>query len=186
MKLGEVERQALKRMSRKHPSRSWWSRNWPWFSFTVLVTVLVVGGGLIYWALFWRAYHSPLFLASMEKIQADSRVQKALGQSVAIGSWPAPNARWDASEQDLRWPLVGPNGPAKAHVNARLMRDQWETIELEVVLPDGRRIAIADTTSNKNDAPAYVPPKAPAAKSKPDAASPTINLMTPPTDEAPK
>ncbi|MCE5302969.1 MAG: cytochrome c oxidase assembly factor 1 family protein [Planctomycetaceae bacterium] len=188
MSLKEIEKQALQGMTRIHPSRSWWSRNWCWFSVTVFASVVVLGGGLIYWALFWRTYHSTLFLASMEKIQADPAIQKALGDPVSIGNWPAPSARWDAAEQDLRWPLVGPKGPAKAHVTARLLRDQWETIELEVVLPNGHRIAVADKTSNQNDAPAYVPtsPAKKAGDANTSPPAPTINLPTPPSDDAMK
>jgi hypothetical protein len=162
-------------------NRGWWSRSWRWFLPTLLLVIVVLGGGAIYWSLFTRIFHLDVCQSGMQAIQASNEVQQALGQPITPVCWGVPpSTRLEAGEKDVRWEIEGPKGKAKAHVHARLLQGQWAIDVLEVTLGNGRRLSIAAGGDNAQEAPAFTASKPEAKKSESKAPPPEINLPIPP------
>ena len=66
----------------KQKRRGWFRRNWKWFVPAMLLTIIVGGGGVLYWALFTRVYNLDVCQSAMRTIAADKGLQKALGQPI--------------------------------------------------------------------------------------------------------
>jgi hypothetical protein len=163
------------------PSRGWWSQNWRWFLPTLLLAIVVLGGGGIYWSLFTRVFHLDVCQQGMQAIRANSEVTQALGQPIAPVRWGLPpSARLEAGEKDVRWDIEGPQAKAKAHVHARQLQGQWAIDLLEVTLANGQRLALAAGGDNAGEAPVFAAPKADAKKPESKGPAPEINLPIPP------
>ena len=167
-------------------------RNWGWLALltpqfiyfsAVLVLILLIGGGGIYWSLFHRVYGLDVYQTAMHDIQGDKGLRQQLGEPIqAVVGWRPPNARIEATEKDVLWDIAGPKGSAKAHVFARLMQGKWEVVQLEVVLANGKRMHIAGEGDAEAEAPPFMVPKAEPKKSEANAPAPEINLPIPPND----
>jgi hypothetical protein len=192
MKLNDLDLQALQRdldeYARQRAQRGWFRRNWLRVMLLLLLLVVVIGGAGAYWALFIRVYRLEIFQSAMQQIEADKAVQDALGQPVTKASWPPPSARLEEGEKDIRWPIRGAKGEAKAHVASRLMMGKWEIVQLEVILADGKHLAVASAGDSEASAPAFSAPKAGDSKPEADknAPAPEINLAIPPDDGSQK
>ena len=164
--------------------RGWWSQNWLWFLPMLLLAIVLLGGGGIYWSLFTRVFQLDVCQSGMQAIQASSEVQRALGQPVTLVRWGfPPSARLEAGERDVRWDVEGPQGRAKAHVHARQMQGQWAIDLLEVTLGNGQRLSLAAGDDNVGEAPPFGAAK-PESKTPPTKApAPEINLPVPPANE---
>jgi hypothetical protein len=169
--------------------RGWWSRNWLWFVPTVLLALVILCCGcplaIGLW-LYSRVFDLDVFQDAMQKIQANAELTRELGQPISPVRWPPPSFQPEDREMDVRWEIAGPKGRANAHVKARLMKGRWETVILEVVLANGKRVSLA-VEEGGNEAPKFEPGKPAAAKppaTKPEAGAPApqINLPTPPAD----
>jgi hypothetical protein len=161
--------------------RGWWSQNWRWFLPTLLLVIVLLGGGGIYWSLFTRVFHLDVCQSGMQAIQASSEVTRALGQPITLVRWGfPPSARLEAGERDVRWDIEGPQGRAKAHVHARQLQGQWAIDLLEVTLANGQRLALAAGDDNVGEAPPFAAPKPEAKKPESKGAAPEINLPIPP------
>lgn len=186
MSMDNIDLEALDRdlqeFARQQHARGWWRRNWRWFVPTLLVALILLGGGAIYWSFFTRVYHLDVYQTAMQKIEADEGLRRELGQPIQTVGWPPPSARVEASEKDVRWDIEGPKGRAKAHVNARLMQGQWEIIVMEVVLAGGKKVLLTEAGSDASEAPPFTGAKAETKKSEVNAPAPEINLPTPPDD----
>ena len=167
--------------SAQRPQRGWWSQNWRWFLPTLLLVIVVLGGGGIYWSLFTRIFHLDVCQQGMQAIQASSEVTRALGQPIGPVRWGLPpSARLEAGEKDVRWDIEGPQGQAKAHVHARQMQGQWAIDLLEVTLPGGQRLSLAAAGDNADEAPPFAAPKPETKKSESKGPPPEINMPIPP------
>jgi hypothetical protein len=191
MNLDNIDLVALQRdleeFAREQQQRGWWRRNWLWFVPTLLVVLVLLGGGGAYWALFTRVYQLDVYQSAMQKVASDGAVRRVLGSPVTTATWPPPSARVEAGETDVRWPIEGPDGRAKAHVLAKLMQGKWETIQLEVILADEKRLLITSDDESEADAPTFVAPpktKPQTQDAAPNMPAPEINLA-PPTDDGP-
>jgi hypothetical protein len=147
-----------------------------------LLLLAAIGGGVGYWWFFFRVRNMEAYQTAMQKIQADHRVQEALGQPIEAVNWPlreaVPNARIEDQEIDIRWPIQGPKASAQAHVHQKPMQGKWQTDQLEVTLPGNKRVAIRDTDENDPDAaPLFNAP--PKSGDKPDAKQPEKNAPPP-------
>jgi hypothetical protein len=172
MNLDNLDMDALQRdleeFAREQAKRGWFRRNWLWFVPTLLIAIVLLGGCVAYWGLFLRVYQLDVYQEAMKHIQADQGMCKTLGEPIGPANWPAPAARVEDSEKDIRWHIQGPKGNAAAHVNAKMMRGKWEIIQLEV---DGKRITIGGE-GGANDAPVFSTTPAPSTQ-KPAAATET-------------
>jgi hypothetical protein len=167
------------------PPRGWWSRNWLWFVPTVLLTLVILCCGCPLGIAFWlfnKVYDLEVFQTAMQKIEADDGLRRELGQPIAIVRWPPPafsiEERNGRGEADIRWEIEGPKGRGKAHVQARLTGERWETVRLEVVLANGKKISLAEA-DGANEAPPFEGPKPETEKSDAAAPAPEINLPIP-------
>ena len=164
--------------------RGWWSRNWLWFVFTLLLAVIVLGAGAIYWWLYIRAYRLEACQSVMCIIQTDKELQDLLGQPIRPVYWPSretvPNARIEESEIDVLWNIEGPKGRAKAHALSKLRQGKWQTIVMEVVLPSGRKVLLTEAGGGAGDAPPFKRPESPTTEPEAEGPAPEINLPIPP------
>lgn len=184
----------LQEFVEQHGRRGWFRRNWLWFVPAILLTIVVGGGGAIYWAFYTRVYNLDVCQSAMVTIESDPRLQKALGDSIQPVKWPsrevAPNARVDENEIDVIWHVEGSKSRAKAHLQSKLRQGKWETIELKVTLANGKSLSLRDVGSSANEAAPFVyPGPAPATPPKsetktPETKAPDINLI-PPSDVPP-
>ena len=187
MNFDKIDLEALQRdleeFAREQAERGWYRRNWRWFVPTALLTVIVVGGAALYWALFLRVYGLEVCQSAMRTIRADKQLQEALGQPIQTVKWPsrsaAPSARIEESEADVLWSIEGPKGRAKAHVFARRMLGKWETVTLDVVLPNGKKVLLNEAGDSEAQAPPFTAPKAEPNKPETNAPPPEINLAPP-------
>ena len=169
--------------------RGWFRRNWRWFVPALLLTIVVGGGGALYWTFFLRVYNLDVCRQAMQTINADKGLQAALGQPIRTVNWPSretvPNARIEESEIDVIWNIEGPKGQAKAHLLAKHRQGMWQTVMLEVTPSGGKRVSVQEAGNPEGDAPPFQganpePPK--TQGKKPDAKAPEINLPVPPDD----
>jgi hypothetical protein len=190
MNMDNIDLEALQRdleaFAREQEQRSWFRKNWLWFVPVLLLTVIVLGGGAVYWSLFLRIYRLDLCQAAMRTIQADRDLQKTLGQPIQVVYRPtreaAPSGRIEDDEIDLLWRIEGPNGEARSHLLAKRRQGKWETIVLEVTLPNGRKVSLADAVGGgADDAPPFDAPK-PGAKKSETGSPPADIHMLPPSD----
>lgn len=190
MSLNGIDLEALQRdleeFAREQKQRGWWRRNWLWFTPTLLAAIVVLGGGALYWSLFLRVYRLDACQSAMQAIQADKDLQDSLGQPIQVVYVPsretAPNARIEEGEIDVLWHIEGPKGRAKAHTLAKQREGKWETVILEVVLSNGRKVSLSDAVGGADEAPPFTAPKPEADKPNANAPAPEINLLAPPND----
>ena len=151
----------------------------------VLLAMILLGGGAIYWSLYLRAYRLEVCQSVMRTIQMDKELQNSLGQPIRPVYWPSretvPNARIEESEIDVRWTIEGPKGRAETHALAKLRQGKWETIVMEVKLPSGKKVLLAEA-GGADEAPAFDGPKPETKKPETNAPAPEINLPIPPDD----
>jgi hypothetical protein len=164
-------------------------RNWRCVVPTLLLALIVLGGGTIYWSLFIRVYRLGVCRSVMQTIQENKDLQDVLGQPIQTAYWPsretAPNARIEENEIDVLWTVEGPKGRAKAHARAEWREGKWETIVMEVVLPGGKKVLLTPTGDDANEAPPadFANPKPETKNSEVKGPAPEINLPIPPGDE---
>ncbi len=153
---------------------------------TLLLAVIVLGGGAIYWSFYIRVYRLEVCRSVMQTIQINKELQDSLGQPIQLVYRPSretvPNARVEASEIDVLWNIEGPKGRAKAHALSKLRQGKWETIVMEVVLPDGKKVLLAEA-GGENEAQPFMASKPDTKKPETNAAAPEINLAVPPANE---
>ena len=167
----------------QRPRRGWWSQNWRWFLPSLLLAIIVAGGGGIYWAFFARVFHLGVVQSAMQAIQQSGEVDRALGQPITPVRWGVPpSTRLETDEQDVRWEIEGPQGKAKAHLHARMQQGQWVTDVLEVVLANGQRLMVAAGADSGSEAAPFNASKPEEKRSESKAPPPEINLPVPPGD----
>jgi hypothetical protein len=173
--------------------RGWLRRNWRWFVPALLLTVVVVGGGALYWTFFLRVYNLDVCQSAMRTIAADKGLQEALGRPIGNVNWPSrdtlPNARIEESEIDVMWNIEGPKGQAKAHLLAKRRQGKWQTVALEVTPNGGKKVSLQEVGNADDEAPLSPfgganpePPKAGGKKPETKAADINIDLPVPPPD----
>jgi len=141
-----------------------------------LIVLIVLGGAAVYWALYARIYRLDECRQTMQNIAANEEVRNALGQPIEPTGWRPPSARLEAGERDVRWEVAGPKGQAKAHVNSRQRQGEWEIVVMEIVLPDGKKISLAED----GGAPKFEAPKPGDKKEESKGPPPEINFSLPP------
>ncbi len=162
--------------------RGWWRRNWLWFIPTLLVAVVLIGGGAAYWALYLRIFQLDVYQSAMTTIRSDKQLRQELGEPIKMVKWPPPSARIEEGEKEVRWNVEGPKGHASAHVLAKLMNGIWEITKLDV---NGEPVSLAEG-ADANKAPPYEAPKSVSSKPEsntpapPNEPAPQINLPIPP------
>ena len=93
-----------------------------------------------------------------------------------------PNARIEESEIDVLWNIEGPKGRAKAHAQSKLRQGKWETVVMEVVLQNGKKVLLAEA-GGEDVAPPFTAPKPVGNKPEANTPPPVINLPVPPGGE---
>ncbi len=164
--------------------RGWWSRNWLWFVPTLLLGMVLLCCGCPVAIGLWfygQVFNLEVFQVAMQKIEADETLRRELGEPIKPIHWPPPAFQPEEREIDVRWDIEGPKGRAKAHLKSRLMGQRWETVTLEVVLANGKKVFLA-ADEGGDESPKWVPPKPGDKKPESNAPAPEINLPTPPAD----
>ena len=77
------------------------------------------------------------------------------------------------------WNIEGPKGRAKAHALAKRRQGKWETVVMDVELPNGKKVLLNE---GGDEAEAFTPPKAEPNKPEANGPPPEINLPVPPAD----
>ncbi len=187
MNMNNPNQDALEKDSRE-PSRQQQkcgccSRKWRCI-LLVLLALILLGGGAIYWSLYIRVYRLEVCQSVMRTIQMDKELQNSLGQPIRLVYWPsretAPNARIEESEIDVLWIIEGPKGRAKAHALAKRRQGKWETIVMEVVLSSGKKVLLTEAGDGAGEAPTFTEPQPETKKTEANAPAPEINLPIPP------
>ncbi|MBN1395167.1 MAG: hypothetical protein JW959_09100 [Pirellulales bacterium] len=159
--------------------RGWWSRNWLWFVPVLLAALIVFAAGWAYWSFFGRVYCLTEYRTAMEKIVGSEQLRAELGAPIEAAGWPPPSYRFDERERDVRWNVAGPNGRAKAHVLAKLMRGKWEFVILEVALPNGEKVSLVEELGGMAPPPPFQGAPPASDQPKTDAPPPVIDMPTP-------
>jgi hypothetical protein len=155
----------------------------------VLLAMILLGGGAIYWSLYLRVYRLDVCQSVMKSIQTNKELLDSLGQPIELVYWPSretvPAARIEESEIDVLWNIEGPKGRAKAHARAERRQGQWQTIVMDVVLPGGKKVLLAAAGDDGNEAPPadFTSPKPETKKPEANSPPPEINLPVPPGGE---
>jgi hypothetical protein len=169
----------------------WFRRNWRWFVPMLLLTIVVVGAGAIYWAIFTRVYNLDVCQSAMQTIETDANLLELLGDPIQPVKRPsremAPNARVDENEIDILWHIEGPKGHAKAHVRANRRQGKWDITIFDVTPDGGKKITLRDVNSTSDDAPAFknaAPSATNSETKKSETKAPEMNLdiPVPPSD----
>ena len=74
----------LQEFAQQQKQRGWWLRNWLWFVPTLLLTMVVLGGAVLYWSLFIRVYNLDVCKSAMRTIQADKDLENSLGRPIQL------------------------------------------------------------------------------------------------------
>ena len=120
-----------------------------------MLLVIAAGAGVAYWLLLGRVHRLEVYQTAMQAIGDDKQLRHELGEPIQSAIYPFPGSRIEEREIDLRWPIQGPKGRADAHLTARLMMGNWETVILEVVLADNRKLSLRSAIDTSADAPAF-------------------------------
>ena len=189
MSTDAIDKNVQKQAQQKR--RGWFRRNWRWFVPALLLTIVVVGGGALYWAFFVRVYNLNVCQSAMRTIAADKGVQETLGQPIKNVFWPSretmPNARIEENEIDVIWNIEGPKKQAKAHLLAKRRQGRWDTVILEVTPAGGKRVSIHEPDTGEDAPPLFQganpePPKPDVKKPETKGSDINIDLPIPPGD----
>jgi hypothetical protein len=147
----------------KKPERGWFGRNWKWFLPVLILLIMVVGGGGWYYYHLQMSFGGEAYQKAMSKIAENTEIKSSLGEPIqAVYLNPLPSYSKDNANFDVRWSIIGSkNKQAKAHLKTRLMNGKWETVLVEVVLPDGKKV-IPDSDEGGNVAKPFDPGPVPA------------------------
>lgn len=167
--------------------RGWYRRNWKWAT-PLLVVLVVVGGGLIYfWPIITPRFH-PQYAASLEEIRKNPKAIELLGEPIEpVRLFPAGIISNDSGGQatfyfDVSGPKLAPNEPASVTSKSRMHKGAWSLTTLELKLKlDQPSIDLMKTSQRPVDDD--TPPFDPYAK-QPDVPKP--NLPTDINVEVPK
>jgi len=150
-----------------------------WLWILAILIVLISAG---HWWFYGRIYRLAIYRSAMQSIQTDAKLRQTLGEPIAAVGWRPPSARLEERERDIRWEIGGPRGRAKAHLHARLLAGNWQCDILEVILPDGNKISLAEKVAPGEEAPLFEAPKPREAKPEDKAPPPDITLPAPPNE----
>lgn len=166
--------------------RGWWSRNWLWFVPTVFLASIIICCGCLTGGFFFavnKMVGMEFARLGLEKIDANEQVRAELGQPIAFVRWPPPtinvNFENNRGNADLRGEIEGPKGRAKVHIQARLDGDKWGLVVLEVWLPSGEKVSLADEIEGVEDAPPFEGAAPHGDTPPPDAPPPSIDMPMP-------
>ncbi|NLF08299.1 MAG: hypothetical protein GX594_10010 [Pirellulaceae bacterium] len=162
--------------------RGWWSRNWLWFVPTVFLLLIIFCCGCPVGFFFYRyreLLDKPYVLDALRKVHKNEQIRKEIGNPIIISLMPPPTIVESDRNADLRGELQGPEGKAKVHVQARKMNDKWGLVVLEVWLPSGEKVSLADEIEGVEDAPPFEGAAPPGEMPPPDAPPPSIDMPMP-------
>jgi hypothetical protein len=201
MKMQDVDMKALdkdlQKLTQPAKQRGWFRRNWKWVVPLDILLLLAIGAAVLYWAFYIRIYNLDVCQKAMMAIESTPAVSDALGESIDPVKWPSqqamPNARIEDSEIEVLWVIEGTKGRAKAHLKSKKMQGTWETVSLQVTLPDGTKIPIQVSGDSGNEAkpwtPGDNPPAADSGTKRPETKKADLDINIPdlptPGDDAP-
>jgi hypothetical protein len=89
---------------------------------------------------------APVFQMSLKRVQADLDVKERLGEPIRqTGSSSFRSRKSDESaSSELHYELKGPRGKASVHAIAEEIDGRWWFEKLDVTLPNGETIDVAD------------------------------------------
>jgi hypothetical protein len=126
--------------------KTWWGRNWKWVvPVGCLLPLLACGGCIagVVFIVFGAIRTSEPYTHSLERVQADPRVQAALGAPIEAG-WMMSGqieVSGPSGEADLSYSVAGPKGSATVYVDADKAAGEWTYNTLAVQIDEtGERI----------------------------------------------
>lgn len=161
--------------------RGWWSRNWLWFVPTVFLLLIIFCCGCPVGFFFYKyseLLDKPYVLDALREVQKNEQVREEIGSPVIISLMPPPTIVEDDRNADLRGELQGPEGKAKVHVQARKINDTWGLVVLEVILPSGEKLSLAEGIEGLEDALPFDGTKPEGETPKSDGPPPMIDMPT--------
>jgi len=120
------------------PPRSWFGRNWKWLlPFGCLLPFVVVGGctALVVLVAFGALRQSTAYQMSLAVVQADEKVQAALGQPIESAMFVRGSvniATGDRGDADINYDISGPKDKGTVHVIAVQRGGNWKLKKLTV------------------------------------------------------
>jgi hypothetical protein len=132
--------------------RSWFGRHWWWFIPTVVLTPIMVCGGLvalIVTLVFGAIKSSDAYTQSLAMVQASPAMQTALGTPVEPGFFVTGNIHVSGAsgEADLSYRVTGPQGTATIYVQATKSVGQWTIHTLIAERDKGKRTDLLQSTA---------------------------------------
>ncbi|MCE5266757.1 MAG: cytochrome c oxidase assembly factor 1 family protein [Planctomycetaceae bacterium] len=169
--------------------RGWFGRNWLWFVPALILFLVVVGAGALYWSFYVRIYRLDVVQDATTVIKADKSLREKLGEPIHKLWLPSreamPAARIEDREKDVRWKIRGPKGTAEVHVLSQMRLGEWQRVVFDVTLPDGKKISLQQADEGGEAPPAQFKPTKPADKTpSTKTPPPDINLPLPSADSA--
>lgn len=129
------------------PKRAWES---PWFwgiggcclGCLAIPLILVTGFGVGMAALVSQG--SDVFGAAMDHVREEPAAVQALGEPIERGWLIQGNLSFenDEGEVDMSFPLSGPNGSGRLHVDGTKTGGEWRFRQIVLEMDDGRSIPV--------------------------------------------
>jgi len=142
------------------PRRRWLRRAILWGLVGLVVLVVVVAG--VIGIRIAQVKGSEPYRMTLEKVSADARVLKRLGEPLADALVPAMNQidiRDGQGEALLRFSISGPSGSADVSSALRMIDNVWGLTRVEVTFEDDERIVLdtSEASGGPEDAPLWQP-----------------------------
>lgn len=134
--------------------KSWWGRHWKWV-VPVGCLLPILGCGCCFTGILFSAVgvakSSPVYQQSLTLVQADPRVQAALGSPTQPSwlVWGQVNVNYNAGpsggasgDAEIHYTLTGPNGTGWVTASGQGINGQWTIDYLVVSLSSGTSIDV--------------------------------------------
>ncbi len=132
-----------------HRPRGWWGRNWKWVVPVVVLTPVLVCGGLltlVFSVAFSAIKNEWFYEQAVAQTQANAEVTAILGTPIDAG-FPSGDLHRSgrSGHADLSIPISGPDGKGTIYLVAEKSNGQWSFSTLEVAIqPTGELIDLMD------------------------------------------
>ncbi|MGQ9573858.1 MAG: cytochrome c oxidase assembly factor Coa1 family protein [Thermoguttaceae bacterium] len=143
------------------PLRAGRPSRWPTV-LAVLIVLAAVSGIIAYDRLIGRFKRSEPYRTALALVQKDPKAMELLGQPIKDATLlPGGSIHTDGDrgEAILVLKVAGPKTKAAVRAQARRVQGRWELTQVELTLPDGKRVGLETVFAGGSVAPKFQPGK---------------------------